>query len=553
MQRPPNDHKPRLSRGASRRQSDEAAFLDGVIPPQEQLPQYRDEPVRNYNSIAVVVGKKPGSQRQAPQRPVSQKYPIDHLDAAGQRQAPPKPVPPRPVSQRPVSQKYPIDHLDAAGQRRQAPPKPTPPRPVSQKPLPQRPVSQQPRLQKAMPPRPAPRDPPRSAAPRLPALREQAGAPATRTAPGSVAVLKRAYGAVFNPEDHHPAEAEQDGLKAYLVQSFENQRRTGGRVLAVALLVGGGWATLMPLSGAVVVPGTVVSESSVKKIQHQTGGIIAAIGVMDGMHVKQGDVLVRLDDTQVRTNYEQLRSKIAQLNEEIGGTSAQIKSRQTQSDLIAQELDGVQQLWDKRLVPLSRLTGLQRDAARIDGEKAQLVFSIAETRGKINESEIQLAAAKDQVAHIDLRAPVNGVVHQLAVHTVGGVVTPAEVMMVIVPEGDELQIDAHLPPDQIDQVRKGQNAQVRFPAFNQRTTPEIAGVVSHVSADITRDAQQPQSNPGYYTVRISLPGQEFARLGDRQLIAGMPAEVFVQTGSRTMMSYMFKPITEQLGRMFRER
>jgi hypothetical protein len=109
-------------------------------------------------------------------------------------------------------------------------------------------------------------------------------------------------------------------------------------------------------------------------------------------------------------------------------------------------------------------------------------------------------------------------------HTVGGVVTPAEVMMVIVPEGDELQIDAHLPPDQIDQIHKGQNAQVRFPAFNQRTTPQIAGVVSHVSADISRDPQQ-QSGPGYYTLRISLPGQEFARLGDRQLIAGMPAEV----------------------------
>jgi HlyD family secretion protein len=136
---------------------------------------------------------------------------------------------------------------------------------------------------------------------------------------------------------------------------------------------------------------------------------------------------------------------------EISGMDAQIKSKQTQSDLIAQELEGVQQLWDQRLVPLTRLTSLQREAARIDGDRVQLVSSIAETRGKISESELQLVAAKDQVNHIDLRAPVNGVVHQLAMHTVGGVVTPAEVMMVIVPEGDELQIDAHLPgPDRPD-------------------------------------------------------------------------------------------------------
>jgi multidrug resistance efflux pump len=448
--------------------------------------------VRDYNSIAVIVGKKP----------------------AGPRQARQKPILPKPVLQRPVKQK------------------PRPPQKASWS---------------------KPQRAPRPATARLPAVQAQAGAMVARTAGNSVAVLKRAYGTVFNPNGFHQGEAvEHDGLKAYLARSFDDQRRAGGRVLAIALLVGGGWATLMPLSGAVVVPGTVVVESSVKKIQHQTGGVVAAIGVTDGMHVKQGDVLVRLDDTQARANYEVGRSKIAELNQEIAGMDAQIQSKNRQAGLIIKELDGVQQLWDKRLVPLNRLTGLQREAEQIDGEKAQLTSSIAGTRSKIKEAELQLAAAKDQLSHIDLRSPVNGVVHQLAVHTVGGVVTPAEVVMVVVPEGDELQIEAHLPPDQIDQVHKGQNAQVRFPAFNQRTTPGITGIVSNVSADITRDPQQP-SSPGYYTVRINLPGQESARLGDRQLIAGMPAEAFIQTGSRTMMSYLFKPITEQLSRMFRER
>ncbi|HLK84407.1 MAG TPA: HlyD family type I secretion periplasmic adaptor subunit [Xanthobacteraceae bacterium] len=477
---------------------------------------------------------------------------------------------------------------------------------------------------------------------RIPALHySTASQTVTRTV---TAALKRAYGAIFNPNDSHWVDAaDGEGLKAYLIRSFEGQRRAGGRVMAIALVAGGGWASFVPISGAVIIPGTVVSETSVKKIQHPTGGIVAGISVKDGTHVRKGDILVSLDGTQVRSSFqvvakqleevrariarltaerdgrddqalirkaalekrtadneqlltsesslfearanarrsqrELLRNRIAQLNEEIAGLEAQIKSKQTQSDLIAQELEGVQTLYEKRLIPLTRLTSLQREAARLDGERGQLVSTIAETRSKISESELQLVkleqdfradvmkdlreaqdkeaeltervvAAKDQVAHIDLRAPVTGIVHQLAVHTIGGVVTPAEVMMVIVPEADELQIDARLPANEIDQVHKGQNTLVRFSAFNQRTTPELRGIVSHVSADITRD---PQSNAGYYTVRVSLPGGELARLGELQLISGMPAEVFIQTGSRTMVSYLFKPISDQLQRMFRER
>lgn len=143
-----------------------------------------------------------------------------------------------------------------------------------------------------------------------------------------------------------------------------------------------------------------------------------------------------------------------------------------------------------------------------------------------------------------------GTVHELAIHTVGGVVTPAEVLMTIVPDADELQIEARLKPNEIDGVHVGQNARVRFSAFNQRTTPELNAAVSYVSADVTQDTRSAAS---YYTVRVALRGHERDRLGDLQLIAGMPAEVFLNTGSRTMLSYLFKPITDQVERMFRER
>ena len=437
-------------------------------------------------------------------------------------------------------------------------------------------------------------------------------------------------------------EADGIGLAVRLRRSLKNELRTGLRVLLAALVIGGGWATLVPISGAVVLPGSLIAESNIKKIQHPTGGVVAGILVHDSMRVHAGDVLVRLDDTQVRANFqvigqqldeikariarltaerddsdklgqfrttvpvdedkdaqlrksetslfkargearrsqrELLRNRIGQLNEEIKGMEGQISSKQIQSELIARELEGVQTLYDKHLTPLSRLTSLQRDAARLEGERQQLSSSIAETLAKISESELQLVrldqdfhaevmkdlreaqdkeaelseravAARDQLDRIDLRAPTTGVVHQLSVHTVGGVVAAGEVMMVIVPESDELQIDARLPANQIDQVSQGQSTVVRLSAFNQQTTPELSGTVSHVSADTTRD---PESNASYYTIRVSLPGRELGRLGGLQLISGMPAEVFIQSGSRTMMSYLFKPISDQLHRMVRER
>ena len=122
--------------------------------------------------------------------------------------------------------------------------------------------------------------------------------------------------------------------------------------------------------------------------------------------------------------------------------------------------------------------------------------------------------------------------------------------MLIVPENDTLAIDARLGADKVDQVRKGQTAHVRLSAFNQHTTPELSGVVSLVSADTIRE---PQSNAAYYDLRIDLPSEEVRRLGRLQLVPGMPAEVFLETESRTMLSYLFKPATDQLSRMFRER
>jgi HlyD family secretion protein len=484
---------------------------------------------------------------------------------------------------------------------------------------------------------PGPRGAP---APRYPALTAEV----KRVADVCLEHLKFGYRFVVKGENGAFADDGQGGeLRERIGQSFEDQFRAGVRVLLVAFGVGGGWATLVPLSGAVVVPGSLVAESNVKKVQHQAGGIVAKILVHDGAHVKEGDLLMRLDETQARSGLEViakqldetrvrvarlvaerdglddvklprelaargadkelqllfasekslfkargsarasqkqlLRSRIDQLKQEIEGFTAQIKSKAAQRDLISGELQGVQSLFDKRLVPLTRLTSLQRDAANLDGEQGQLQSSIAETQGKISEAELQIVqvdqqfrsdvvkdlreaedkaaeltqknvAAQDVLNRIDIRSPTSGIVHDLVEHTIGGVIAPGEVLMQIVPDTDDLQIEAKLHINDIDQVHVGQRTNVRFATFNQRTTPSLNGFVSYVSADSTVDKQ---TSAAFYTVRVTLPEQEVKRLGGLQLVSGMPAQVFLETGSRTMFSYLTKPIAEQMHRAFSER
>jgi len=437
-----------------------------------------------------------------------------------------------------------------------------------------------------------------------------------------------------------------DTLSTRTGRGYERELRTGLRILIVATVLGGGWMTFVPLAGAVVVPGNLVVQSNVKSIQHPTGGVVAEIKADNGKRVNAGDLLLRLDPTQAqaslqtvskqldefrakiarltaerdgmeqpefpdtltsKTNDDHVRSvvtsemslfkarrnarqsqkdllqgKVAQLTEEITGLEAQSASKTKQIELINGELTGVQDLYDKRLVPLTRLTTLQREAARIEGERGQLVSSIAETKSKIGEAQLQTVkadqdfrsevvkdlgdaqakegelvergiAARDQLDRIEMRAPTAGVIHQLNVHTVGGVIRAGDTVMEIVPDSDNLEVEAHVQPKDIDHVRKGQEAFVRFSAFNQRTTPQVSGQVIFVSADTTMDKNMPSSSASaFYTVRINLSEEERRRLGDVKLIPGMQAEVFMQTGSRTMLSYLFKPITDQLGRAFTE-
>ena len=405
----------------------------------------------------------------------------------------------------------------------------------------------------------------------------------------------------------------------------------------------GGWAATTEISGAVIAPGVLVVDSNVKKVQHPTGGVVGEIRARDGDWVTTGDIVVRLDETVTRANLaivlrgldeltarkarleaerdglegiaipdefmdrlgelqvaaivagerklfdlrqsarlgqkSQLRERVAQLLEEIGGIGAQIRAKAQEIVLIQRELAGARELWEKNLMPITKLTQLEREATRLEGERAQLTATSAQSKGKISELELQIiqvdrdlasevgkelrevdakigefverkVAAVDQLKRIDIRAPQDGFVHQSVVHTIGGVINAGEQLMLIVPSADNLIVEAKFAPQDIDQVKIGQRAVVRFTTFNQRTTPELNGVVTRVSADTTVDQR---TSAAYYTLRISLSREEIYRLGEVRLVPGMPVESFVQTGDRKVISYLMKPLSDQIMRAFRER
>jgi HlyD family secretion protein len=275
---------------------------------------------------------------------------------------------------------------------------------------------------------------------------------------------------------------------------------------------------------------------------------------------------------------EQLRQRILQLKQEISGLKAQSEAKGKEVEFIQRELEGARQLWSQNLMPISKMTALEREATRVSGEKAKLISDMARAGAQIAETELQIiqidrnlesdvarelgeidakigefierkVAAEADLQRIDIRAPQAGIVHQSIAHTVGGVINAGEVIMLVVPESDDLTIEAKVSPADIDQVHVGQEASLRFSAFNQRTTPEISGVVKRRSADITRDQM---SGATYYTVHVSMMPDEVARLGQISLVPGMPVEVFIKTDDRRVISYLVKPLTDQIARAFRE-
>ena len=274
-----------------------------------------------------------------------------------------------------------------------------------------------------------------------------------------------------------------------------------------------------------------------------------------------------------------LSERVGQLMQELESLIAELEAKKKLAAITAKELAGLKSLENLRLVNTQRLNTIERDAVTVQGQQQQLAASIAQTQGKIVETKMQSsslddelraevtkelreaqgelaqqlekrAAATDQLQRIDVRAPASGKVHQSIAHTVGGVITAAEPVMLIVPMEEQLELEVRVQPQDIDLIFVGQPALIKLNAFNRRLIPDIDGEVTRVSADISKDQQ---TGALYFNARLAIDPASVAKIAALKLQPGMQADAFVRTSERTMLQYMFHPIAEQFRRSLRER
>lgn len=414
-------------------------------------------------------------------------------------------------------------------------------------------------------------------------------------------------------------------------------------VLAALFFALATWSVTFALSGAVVAPGAVYTETFSKRIQHQDGGIVAEIIVNDGDEVDEGSLLIRLDDVARRANLgiivarldkalarrarleaerdglpalrppselarrlhltdtaaalagevaifqarrsaldvrrRLLRERRAQAVQELRGIEDLRTAREREVAIMRQEVAATETLARQSYAPMLRLLAQRRELVEREGLVAQLVASAAQAGARVSEIDMALlqldedfmsgalrdlreteatlvelderrVQAEEILRRTEIRSPRRGIVHDRQVHTVGAVIRPGETVMTVVPQDDDLVVEARVAPTDIDQVRRGLPAMVRFTTFNRRVTPEISGQVQRVGADVVLD---PATRQPYYPVRIFVSRSELAKLGEGNLMPGMPAQVFVQTGERTVISYLLKPVSDQFAQAFRDR
>ncbi|MGR3718019.1 MAG: HlyD family type I secretion periplasmic adaptor subunit [Thermohalobaculum sp.] len=377
------------------------------------------------------------------------------------------------------------------------------------------------------------------------------------------------------------------------------QHLNGGIVSEILVregdLVGAG-EVLIRLDGTTLLSELAVLESQLFELMARRGRLVAEQVEKPGitfdpevLEAARADSEVRalvdgqqlLFEARLKTmerEIEVMQERQDQIREQITGSEAESESLRRQSELIEEELVGQRKLLKKGLAQASRVLALDREAARLEGQRGQVVAQAAQLKGQISELEIELLrlgasrredaitklrdlgfrelelkerriALNERLSRLDVRAPLGGVVLDMTVHALKSVVRPAEPMLYIVPSDSELVVDAQVDPIHIDSVRAGQEAVLRFSAFNTRTTPELFGIVSKVSPDAFIDEATKRS---YYRAEVLLKEGELLKLEGQELIAGMPVEVFIQTGERTPINYLLKPITDYFNRALRE-
>ena len=275
---------------------------------------------------------------------------------------------------------------------------------------------------------------------------------------------------------------------------------------------------------------------------------------------------------------DQLGKRLDQIASQGQGIAAQMAAVSDQIALLQPEIADQQTLLDKGLAQSARIMDLKREVARLDGNRGELQSNLAQSEGKATETKLQILQIKsarredantqlrdmgdktlelaerrraltEQVDRLEIRAPVSGIVLGLAVTTPHSVIRPADPILYIIPQDRPLIIIAQIPPIHVDEVRISQEVRVSFAAFSARTTPELVGTLTTISADAMTDQASQQS---FYRAEITLEAGEMAKLKDNKLVPGMPVQAYIGTGDRTPMAYLLKPFTDYFRMAMRE-
>jgi protease secretion system membrane fusion protein len=296
------------------------------------------------------------------------------------------------------------------------------------------------------------------------------------------------------------------------------------------------WASLAQLDEGVPAPAVIAVDTQRKTVQHPSGGTVSKIFVKEAQEVKADQVLLQLDDAYARSHYDALE-------EEWRGAQAQLAGKKAQLKLVEEQLTGTRELAKDGYVPRNKLF----EEERLGAELSAAVLALEASSGKLKRN---MDAAAIEVDRMKIRAPVSGKVVGLVSQTVRGVVAPGAKIMEIVPEDEQLVLEAQVPPHLVDRVDAGMPVDIRFSGFSDVPNLFVDGRLVSVSADRLTD---PMTHNPYFLARVEVTPEGLKKLGHRQIHAGMSANVILKTGRRTMLKYLVTPLMRRISTSFAER
>lgn len=309
------------------------------------------------------------------------------------------------------------------------------------------------------------------------------------------------------------------------------------------------WAVVAPIDKGVSASGWVITDSNRKSIQPASSGIIDDILVREGQQVVTGQVLVKLNPINAQAQTNATKETISGLQSQVQSLTQSIAQKRQQSAVLAKQLAGLRQLAKDGYVAENKVRELERQQHQLLALISEDEGTLIRTQKQISELEEKLNPYEYDLANTELKSPVDGEVVNIQVFTKGGVVTPAQKLMEVIPNNEGLIVEGQLQVHLVDKVRVGLPVEMMFTAFNVNRTPHIPGTVLSVGAD--RVIEEKSGAP-YYKVQIQATPEGVELLGQHKVKPGMPVELFIKTGEQTLMTYLLKPFFDRAHSALRE-